>query len=70
MFEKAQAMGDAKYNEILKSDANNRFVTLGEELGLIEFFQQRGISEDQAKACLADETKAEALMNADAGCGR
>ena len=62
MFEKAQAMGDAKYNQILQMDADKRFVALAEELGLISFFQQRGISEDQAKACLADESKAEALM--------
>lgn len=62
MFEKAQAMGDAKYNQILQMDADKRFVLLAEELGLISFFQQRGISEDQAKACLADEAKAEALM--------
>lgn len=62
MFEKAQAMGDEKYNLILQMDADKRFVALAEELGLISFFQQRGISEDQAKACLADEAKAEALM--------
>jgi protein-disulfide isomerase len=62
MFEKAQAMGDAKYNQILQMDADKRFVSLAEELGLISFFQQRGISEDQAKACLADEAKAETLM--------
>ncbi len=62
MFEKAQAMGDEKYNQILQMDAKTRFVVLAEELGLISFFQQRGISEDQAKACLADEAKAEALM--------
>lgn len=62
MFQKAQALGDEKYSQILQMDAKTRFVVLAEELGLISFFQQRGISEDQAKACLADEAKAEALM--------
>jgi len=33
------------------------------ELGLISFFQQRGISEDQAKACLADPAAAQSLMD-------
>ncbi len=63
MFEKAQGMGDATYNDILKADPKSRFVRMAEQLGLIAFFQQRGISEDQAKACLADTAAAEALMN-------
>lgn len=62
MFEKAQAMGEAKYEAILKSPPNERFVKLAEEIGLIEFFQQRGISADQAKACLSDVKSAEKLM--------
>lgn len=63
MFEKAQAMGETTYSDILKSAPETRFVRLAEQLGLISFFQQRGISEDQAKACLADTATAEALMN-------
>ena len=62
MFEKAQAMGEATYNDILQSPADQRFVRLGEKLDLINFFKQRGISEDQAKACLADTAVAEKLM--------
>jgi protein-disulfide isomerase len=62
MFEKAQAMGEATYGSILSSAPETRFVRLAEQLGLIAFFQQRGISEDQAKACLADTATAEALM--------
>ncbi|WP_417592480.1 thioredoxin domain-containing protein [Parasphingorhabdus sp.] len=62
MFEKAQAMGEATYSDILKSAPESRFVRLAEQLGLITFFQQRGISEDQAKACLADTAAAEMLM--------
>ncbi|MFT5330677.1 MAG: protein-disulfide isomerase [Parasphingorhabdus sp.] len=63
MFEKAQSMGEATYSDILKSAPETRFVRLAEQLGLIAFFQQRGISEDQAKACLADTAAAESLMN-------
>ncbi len=63
MFEKAQSMGEATYNDILKSAPDSRFVRLAEQLGLISFFQQRGISEDQAKACLANTATAESLMN-------
>lgn len=63
MFEKAQSMGEATYGDIMKSAPDSRFVRLAEQLGLISFFQQRGISEDQAKACLADPAAAESLMN-------
>ena len=63
MFEKAQGMGEATYGSILQSDPKIRFVRLAEQLGLIAFFQQRGISEDQAKACLADTAAAEKLMS-------
>ncbi|MEH6791562.1 thioredoxin domain-containing protein [Parasphingorhabdus sp.] len=62
MFEKAQAMGEATYSDILKAAPDSRFVRLAEQLGLISFFQQRGISEDQAKACLSDPAAADALM--------
>jgi len=63
MFEKAQSMGEATYSNILKSAPDSRFVRLAEQLGLISFFQQRGISEDQAKACLADPAAAQSLMD-------
>lgn len=63
MFEKAQGLGEAKYNQILQSGPEQRFVSLAQELDLISFFQERGISADQAKACLADEAAAEKLMN-------
>ena len=35
---------------------------LGTRMGLIEFVQQRGISADRAKACLADDKAVEALI--------
>lgn len=63
MFTKAQGMGEATYNSILQSEPKVRFVKLAEELGLISLFQQLGISEDQANACLSEEATAEKLMS-------
>ena len=41
---------------------NQRFVAIGEATGLIEFFAARGLSADQARTCLADSAKIEALV--------
>lgn len=41
---------------------NQRFVAVGEATGLIEFFAARGLSADQARTCLADGAKMEALV--------
>ncbi len=38
-----------------------RFVRLGEVTGLVDFFAARGLSADQARTCLADTAKIEAL---------
>lgn len=62
MFERAQAIGEAEYNKILQSPAESRFVLLADKLGLVEFFQERGIATDQAKTCLADSKAAEKLI--------
>ena len=40
---------------------NERFVRFGEIAGLYDFFKSRGISEDQARSCLADFDSLEAL---------
>ncbi|MEP3226627.1 MAG: thioredoxin domain-containing protein [Parasphingorhabdus sp.] len=47
-----------KYYELPE---NERFVKIGEEIGLISAFTSQGISEDQAKACLADTDKLKQL---------
>lgn len=39
-----------------------RFVRLGEVTGLIDFFAARGLSADQARACLADTDKIDAFV--------
>lgn len=43
---------------------NQRFVTIGQAAGLIDFFAARGLSADQSRACLADAAKVEAIANA------
>lgn len=64
LFEKAQGMGEAGYKAAMEAPADERFVKLGEATGLIEFVMQRGISQDQAKQCLADAKNAEKLAEA------
>ncbi len=44
------------------AELDQRFVLLGEATGLIDFFASRGVSADQARACLADGAKIEALV--------
>ena len=63
MFERAQAMGDQRYNQILKLPEDSRFVTLAQEIGLIDFFKTRGISSDQARSCLSDPSAAQELID-------
>ena len=41
---------------------NQRFVAMGQASGLIDFFAARGLSADQARACLADTPEIEALV--------
>lgn len=43
---------------------NQRFVTIAQAAGLIDFFAARGLSADQSRACLADTAKIEAIANA------
>lgn len=40
---------------------NQRFVAIAEAAGLIDFFAARGLSSDQARTCLADSAKIEAI---------
>ncbi|MGC4251702.1 MAG: thioredoxin domain-containing protein [Sphingobium sp.] len=61
MFEKAQALGDAQYQQLTSAPPQQRFERLAQAVGLIDFAKQRGISEDQAKQCLANTANAEKL---------
>ena len=61
MFEKAQALGDAKYQQLMSSPPAQRFGNLAAAVGLVDLAKQRGIAEDKAKRCLADTGAAEKL---------
>lgn len=61
MFEKAQGLGDARYQAIVSGPPAQRFGQLADAVGLIDFAKQRGVSEGQAKQCLADTALAEKL---------
>lgn len=68
----------AALNDIFaRADANNaqlqasgnlpveqRFIAIAQATGLIDFFAARGLSADQARTCLADRGKIEAIANA------
>lgn len=41
---------------------NQRFVAIAQATGLIDFFAARGLSADQARTCLSDAAKIEALV--------
>lgn len=61
MFEKAQALGDARYQALMSVPPAQRFGQLANAVGLVDFAKQRGVSEEQAKQCLADTASAEKL---------
>lgn len=46
----------------MEQPVEQRFFALAEAMGAIEFFKQRGVSEDQARACLTDQQSVEALI--------
>lgn len=52
---------ESALNDLNKFPENERFVRFGELTGLYEFFAARGISEDQARACMADFASLEKL---------
>lgn len=54
----------ATYEAAAGQPVSQRFVTIGEAAGLIDFFAARGLSADQSRACLADTAKIEAIANA------
>ena len=61
MFEKAQSLGDPKYQALMSAPPAQRFGNLAAAVGLVDFAKQRGIAEDKAKQCLADTAAAEKL---------
>ena len=61
MFQKVQGAGEAAYNAAMNQPDAKRYAALGELTGLTEFFAARGISKDQAAACLANNAEAQAM---------
>jgi len=57
---KAQS-GLSQVPNLSEIPAEQRFVTIAEKTGLIDFFAARGLSSDQARTCLADNTNVEAI---------
>lgn len=61
MIEKVQAGGNAAFEAAIALPDDKRGVAIGELTGLTEFFAARGISKDQANACLTNGAEAAAL---------
>lgn len=61
IFQKAQAAGEKAPQDAMALPPQQRFVKLGEIMGLVEFAREHGVPEPQARACLADFKQAEKL---------
>ncbi len=58
MFENLQAAGDARMKAVQELPPQQRFAGIASAAGMDTFINTRGIAADQAKACLADGSKA------------
>ncbi|MCJ2187773.1 DsbA family protein [Novosphingobium beihaiensis] len=63
MFANVQAAGDAKLKALGEMPKEQQISAIADLSGMTEFYSSRGISRDQAKACLADTAKAKALAD-------
>jgi protein-disulfide isomerase len=61
-LEAAGKIDPAKMQAAMQLPENQRFVALAQEMGVIDFFKSRGISEDQAKMCLSKPENAQELV--------
>lgn len=62
-FGEAMQANQAAYEVAMSGPAEQRFVSLAQAAGLIDFFAARGISADQARSCLTDTAAIEALAD-------
>lgn len=60
-FENAQA-NQQMYESAVQQEGAQRFQTIAEATGMLDFFAQRGISRDQAMQCLADTETANQIV--------
>mgnify|MGYP001766471075 FL=1 len=70
IFEKAQAAGNPAFEAAAAQSEDKRGVAIAQLTGLTDFFAARGISVDQANACLADGAAARALAEATEKAGK
>lgn len=63
MFQNVQALGEDKLKAIGAMSPQQQIPAVAQAAGMTEFFASRGISRDQANACLADGAKAKALAD-------
>lgn len=61
MFAQMQSQGEAAFQSAVGMAPDKRFVRVGEIAGLIDFAKQRGVPEQQVRACLADSKRADAI---------
>jgi protein-disulfide isomerase len=59
---KLQSADQAKMQAAIKLPDNQRFYAMAQEMGILEFFKESGISDDQAKSCLSDAESAKKLI--------
>ncbi len=63
MFEKLQAADKSRLEAIQSMPKEQQLPAIAEVSGMTEFFASRGISRDQASACLRDTARAKALAD-------
>ncbi len=59
---KLQSADQAKMEAALKLPDNQRYYAMAQQMGILEFFKESGISDDQAKSCLTDAESAKKLI--------
>lgn len=59
--EKLQSMSSAAQAQLQTQSPSQQLTTLAQEMGMIDFMKQRGVSDAQARACLTDKAKTDAL---------
>jgi protein-disulfide isomerase len=63
-FFAAAEANQSLYEAAANQPVEQRFVTIAQAAGLIDFFAARGLSADQARACLADAKAVQAIADA------
>ena len=61
VMERAQQGGPALEQAMASEDQSTRYIQIAEAAGYLDFFAARGISRDQARACLSDPASVQAI---------